>query len=425
MEWGHLFLLVVACLALSFAIDQTPQVEDILLSILVIAVVFYALQVALQYLVSVTVLHKLDSNIAVVGISHRRFAAQFHAALIPMLGAAYFRYAFRPGRLAAWARPGLVLLAGYAWMLCIVAASRGAMVALVVSVLVLMAFAGRGNWRPWLKFYGMSLLVGAILVGIFFVWMPELLHAPMTWENRLADKSITPDANISSGRIYLWKEALDLIKVSPWLGAGPMHFSYKFHEEGAHPHNLAIQLAAEWGMIAMLCFVGVLVYGYFCFAKFTKSNLGYGNTHATQTTVQGLLAVLTIIAVYTMIDGLFVMPFSQMWVVFFVAWSMSVMKAGGASNAAVEANADGKGFRGLVAAGLLIALVSVAMFGFPGIGKTKERSAVYQSSGASGLYFPRFWLQGWIGPLPSVPQGTQNPAGWSVPVLEPGPSRKP
>ncbi len=417
LEWAHWFLLLATCVALALAFSVEARYEDYLFTALILAAGLYGLQVVIQYFVSVAITHKLDSGAMIVGISHRRFAAQFQAALIPVLGAAWFKYAFRNDRLAKWAKPGLLLLAGFAWALCIVTASRGAAVALVASFLALLAIGGDDKGR-WIKFYAVSLLLGMVIVGVFFIAVPQFAHVPMVWENRLADPGSTPDPNIASGRMYLWKKAFDMMESAPFIGAGPMHFAYEFHEEGAHPHNLAMQLGAEWGVVAMAGFIGLLLYAYFQFALFARENRRAEVDWRGRTTVQGLLAALTIISVYAMIDGLFVMPFSQMWVVLLFAWALSVFslrqkRDGASSNNSIFQTLA---FRVVIAIAIPIALASVALFGFPGIGHTKERSQAFQDSAVAGVYFPRFWLQGWIGLLPQQAGPMAGPKAHMNPV---------
>src|SRR6267378_8330439 len=60
LEWGHWFLLVAACLALALAFSAEARTEDYLFAALALAAAFYALQVAIQYFVSIAVTHKLD-----------------------------------------------------------------------------------------------------------------------------------------------------------------------------------------------------------------------------------------------------------------------------------------------------------------------------------------------------------------------------
>ncbi len=393
LEWSHLLLLVVLCIVVSKAIENNAGAQDWLFMALVAAAVFYMLQVLVLYFAAVFVMHAADNNVVVVGFSHRRFAAQLQAMLIPMLGALYFQYDARRVRLV---RALLMLLAGFAWMLCFVAAARGAAVALLASVLAL-ALLGRASWSRWMKFYAVSLLAGAAMVLLLFVLLPDWLGATMSWENRLTSNAASPGLADSPGRLFLWAKALAMAQHSSLLGIGPMHFAYQFHNEGAHPHNLVLQLMAEWGPLAMLCFVGVLLDAYFRFGKFAVGGARSQNSNSkTQLTAEGLWAVLTIIAVYALIDGLFVMPYSQMLIVFFAAWAMAIHRS---ESAPKLAPSKAMAWRISLIAALLIALASIAVNGFPVFGKSREREQRYEAITKLDFLFPRFWAQGWIGPL--------------------------
>ena len=397
LEWSHLFLLMALCITLSLAIKGTPAANEWLYLALVAASLLYLVQVLVLYIAAVFVVHAVDNGVVVVGFAHRRFAAQMHAMLIPMLGALYFQYGHRR---IALVRAGLLALAGFAWMLCMVAAARGAGVALVASVIAL-AFLGRAAWLRWMTFYGLSLLVGICLLGLLFVLLPDWAGATMTWENRLAASTSAPGITDSPGRMFLWTKALKMVVDSPLLGIGPMHFAYEFHNEGSHPHNLPLQLMAEWGPLATLCFVGVVLHGYLRFGRFALDRAqATKRERSQQMTAEGLWAVLTIIAVYALLDGLFVMPYSQMLIVLFAAWAMALLGAeSGTEQSASPKVAANKAWRVGLALALAIALFSVATMGFSGIGKSAEREADYERSTGIDFLFPRFLAQGWIGPL--------------------------
>jgi hypothetical protein len=166
----------------------------------------------------------------------------------------------------------------------------------------------------------------------------------------------------------------------------------------------------------MLCFAAVLLFGYLRFGRFARlharrapeavQTIGQDCAQTTaqgytQTTAQGLWAVLTIIAVYSLVDGLWVMPYSQMLIVLFAAWSMATLRA--AAPPPAVGNADPPWTNTATAAILLsalaISLTGIVLYGFPGIGKSQLREDAYQRATGVDFLFPRFWAQGWIGPL--------------------------
>lgn len=68
----------------------------------------------------------------------------------------------------------------------------------------------------------------------------------------------------SGGRLYLWRCAFNEIKSSPLTGHGPM--AYQAHY-GTYPHNLFLELAADFGLPAMLA---VLVFGLYVLLRLLR-----------------------------------------------------------------------------------------------------------------------------------------------------------
>lgn len=72
----------------------------------------------------------------------------------------------------------------------------------------------------------------------------------------------------SGGRLYLWRCAFNEIKESPLTGHGPM--AYQAHY-GTYPHNLFLELAADFGLPAMLA---VLVFGLYVLLRLLRLSWG-------------------------------------------------------------------------------------------------------------------------------------------------------
>ena len=49
-------------------------------------------------------------------------------------------------------------------------------------------------------------------------------------------------------RLVLWKWAGGAILEAPWMGIGSMHLAQRWNDDAAHPHNVYLQVAAEWGL---------------------------------------------------------------------------------------------------------------------------------------------------------------------------------
>lgn len=68
----------------------------------------------------------------------------------------------------------------------------------------------------------------------------------------------------SGGRLYLWRCAFNEIKSSPLTGHGPMAYQAQY---GTYPHNLFLELAADFGLPAMLA---VLVFGLYVLLRLLR-----------------------------------------------------------------------------------------------------------------------------------------------------------
>lgn len=86
--------------------------------------------------------------------------------------------------------------------------------------------------------------------------------------NALRDMKTKLNNTNSGGRLYLWRCAFNEIKESPLTGHGPM--AYQAHY-GTYPHNLFLELAADFGLPAMLA---VLVFGLYVLLRLLRLSWG-------------------------------------------------------------------------------------------------------------------------------------------------------
>lgn len=76
--------------------------------------------------------------------------------------------------------------------------------------------------------------------------------------------SFNPSADVTSGRMDMWKWSIEAFLQKPWFGLGTYSFYYipaRF-ENGFwhdHPHNLIIQCLIEWGIVGTALFLALLL----------------------------------------------------------------------------------------------------------------------------------------------------------------------
>lgn len=156
---------------------------------------------------------------------------------------------------------------------------------------------------PFLATYGASLFSGFILYLLLYGSASDMLHSLSNLD----------------GRGLLWSLALKLALQHPILGVGPLHFNfYAYPLEGplhyaAHPHNVPLAIASEWGFPALLCALAFIMLGLYSWLKSLDRN--------PQTSLLSLCLSASLIAAGLMmqVDGLIFMPAGQSMFCFVLA----------------------------------------------------------------------------------------------------------
>jgi hypothetical protein len=90
--------------------------------------------------------------------------------------------------------------------------------------------------------------------------------------------------------------------------------------------------------------------------------------------------------------------------VLFFAWAMALVQARPKMDATLSVRLPGvwarRAIKWIFALALMGAISSITLNGFPEIGEGNDRAEAYQEGTHITTVFPRFWHQGWIGPLP-------------------------
>lgn len=200
----------------------------------------------------------------------------------------YQRYCLHSG-LACW------------WVLLFYSASRGALLACFIGLLLTAAIY-RKVARSFIRLQLMYICTGFFSYQILFQLIPYLRGTAIVTGTIMRDTI--------SDRIELWHQAANLIQNNPLFGIGPMHFSW-YSPISAHPHNSVLQLMTEWGLPAALFILCITGYGLFCWLK--KFNI---TTLQTETKLNRNLAIVLTFSIatnatYSLVDGVIVMPISQ------------------------------------------------------------------------------------------------------------------
>lgn len=266
----------------------------------------------------------------------------------------------------------------------------------------LLASGTRGSWlalavvaavSPILGTGGIQLARGFMKAGILGSLCYLFMFVVFPWI-ALRDPSFAGVERIAEGaqlsrREELWSIAVRGIVERPFMGNGPMMFSSEWNSVGAHPHNIALQIGYEWGLLILVLLVGVLF------------RVGWKNVVACRKEVNSIRTALVVAIsgalLQAQVDGILVMPFSQVLFAMLCAWLASLNCAGPQEVRALPE------FKSRV---LLLGCTAIlGSLCLPELSDLHQWEEAARQMGSSDYLLPRFWVQGLI---PSDPQPIFN-----------------
>ena len=157
-----------------------------------------------------------------------------------------------------WARPLIFIGACILWSLLFWTGARGAILAIIVSFAITMAIVP-AMLRLFLSFSITSAAIGAIISLIY--WLPDSRFGVFNIAARTIDAQ---SANqLSSSRMQMWTEAVNLISNNPLFGYGPGQFAFLTNIQSfkinLHPHNAALDMLLSVGVIGTIFLIFLLV----------------------------------------------------------------------------------------------------------------------------------------------------------------------
>jgi len=333
----------------------------------------HVLSALTRYAAAVGLDHSLGTEIWLVGFSNPRVASSFYALLIPFVAAATIPQVEPDRRLRAVA---WIMLVGL-WTVATGLEARALWMAYAVAVAVLVVMA----WTPLTR--RLAVTIGAAaLAGVL---LQIALQLPFTSE-AAASSGTTRDLVSLSAREVLWRLAFGAILDSPVLGIGPGQFTRFESYAGAHPHNWVLQVASEWGLLALLAVLaGLLSLLRRLRAKLTDAqSADHLLTAASLSSLLGLASAL--------VDGTLVMPTTQIQFAMAFGLMLGLLSARGASSDAMDTRATAARVVAACAiAGAAFALSWHALSTYPFQAAEK---ASFQQRFPGQWRVPRFWENG-------------------------------
>lgn len=413
VEWGLFFALTALAYAIALVRRANPQWVDygILGLVFLTCAALTSRDLAAYAGLIVRGDGVLNVHEIFTGFSNPRFFGQFVSLTLPILAVVVMSQ----DRLRRYAYPAFVLLVLW-WLLAIASGTRGTWLG-IAAAFVMLSWQGN-NARRWIGLQALAALIG----GVLYWWLFTVI--PRQESIDLSGHALTRLTTSLSGREVIWQQALDLIVANPILGSGPMHFADVINNNATHPHQSVLQWAAEWGLPSALAVVGVITAAALAVFRRIRSEKESRSDIAMLRV--GLAAALVAALTQSLVDGVLVMPYTQLWLAIVAGWCLGLhwgrdsfllegVPVGRYSSTAVFAPRHSRGSLWLAMA---LLWVSLGLLGFRVVSDLPHlnaRMAQFVFSGISGHLQPRFWSQGVIGmdrwqPVEHQNQHSQRPA---------------
>lgn len=325
----------------------------------------------------------LDVWALLYGFSNPRFYGQFLTMALPLLAAPLMA---RDG-VHRYALPAALLLV-LTWTVAIASGTRGTWLGLTCAGALLACVSPAG--RRWAVLETIAAIAGILLCWFALTELPKMLGIPVS--NGPAGRLTTS----LSERGPLWADAFKTALNHPLLGLGPMQLAGLWNGIATHPHQAWLQWTAELGFPSALV-VTALVLGA---ARRLDSTLRVQGDSRQEADVLRLCLAGSIIAALTqsMVDGVLVMPYSQLWLALLAGWLIGLhprpMHHGlnGYRRIMVSRPALTVWLASFIAAAALLGFVVIRDYPNLAIHEIAFVSAT------DGVFHPNFWMQGVIAP---------------------------
>lgn len=389
-EWSIMLLLAMmaAGLAAGLARAGWSGLQMALRCIVAIGILHF-LRVGLMYAAALASGVQTDMHALAVGFSNARFFNHAQTVLLPLI-VLLFLHAPKD---SAWRWASFALAACW-WAFMFLSEARASILGLGAGCAASL-FLRRSHARAFLKTMVMTAIAGVIVYVLGFIVLPMILGlSPIGVPSNVVVRTA---ADPGSGRMLLWKLALQLAAAHPWLGVGPHHFAHEGSKLyiGAHPHDWLLQIGVEWGIPGLLCLLGAMILGARALVR-SGQRIAEGDLHN-----QRILVAFIAACAATCVDGLFsgvlVMPQSQLSIMLVIGCAGGWLRSldGGVAAPAARPSSIMRIASAALAAAALCALAwSVA----PGILSHAKGEALTPAEQAINYMgnWPRLWEAGYF-----------------------------
>jgi O-antigen ligase len=373
--WTGAWLLTLLVL---IEVLRNATVRNLTLTSVVTGQFIYAL------LTSITLLYGLLSEQlasvwhAFPGYENPRFFNHVQTLSLPLLAA----YSVWPGAPRTGRRLAAATAVLHVLLLCFFLGRATIVGVTVATVLACLLLRETRLLKAFITYAG----VGMLLYAIGFKILPALLDI----SNAPTLRDPTERGSIEA-RLYLWRIALEAMQDHPWLGLGPMHFAHTLNVEAAHPHNIYLQVASEFGIPFAVISLGLLV--HWLRARWSTLRAVVASS-AAQIEIGCFIGICA-----ALIDGLFsgnfVMPLSQSWLALCIGLLMASPLHHHVTASQGTTETQRRWAITAVSMATCAALVLVMASMAQEVTRT-EVTLLRDTASSTAHHSPRFWLDGWF-----------------------------
>lgn len=273
----------------------------------------------------------------------------------------------------------ILLLLTCWWSLAFASGARGTIVAFVLACIVL-SIIFRKRVYNFISTAACTSIAGFLVYYLMFKAFTPSQSLPVV---RMSD----------TGRLEKWQKAWELWLENPTLGIGPMHYASIGGENySAHPHNFYLQILTEWGIIALICFLALLIL-YLLFIKkaFLLDNFKFKKLSPRNTAVyMGFIGSAVAGFSHAGVSGIFHTPISQIWAIIILAWFVSLWNRNNNNKKAISIQ------RKYLAVFYFVLISGLIYLITPDIGSLDKDHENFLKENDKAKISPRFWEQGLI-----------------------------
>ncbi|WP_434457872.1 O-antigen ligase family protein [Stutzerimonas urumqiensis] len=361
-EWAKYAGLCMLSLCIG-GIAKNAKWQDFLFLLMIFTGTIQAIQFIAQYASAfISGILIINADLLINGFSNPRFLGQFQVMLFPIMAALSERYRKQGAYRLNAAILGILSIQ---WCIAFSLGGRGLWLGLGLSNIFIILI--RRNISKALAAQAMTATLGLFLFVLLFFAIPAWLEIDASVRSSLR-------ADLSE-RDQIWKLAVDTFSQSPWLGAGPLHYSSQYNPIAAHPHQVILQWLAEWGIFATC--MAIVLGGW---GLLHSSKLLRGDSDELD---EGIWAAICGALVLAQVDGVFVMPYTETWLSLLTGVGLARWSKGRPHK--------------LPTLYIIISIPLVFIFfrillEIPNLPETEAAFLQEKNVG----WAPRFWFQGWI-----------------------------